>query len=235
MVHAVVLALIMLLIMPYAAMIPMTTLSAVLIIVAYNMSGWREVVAMRKAPKSDYAVLLITFALTVCFDLVVAIEIGMVLTALLFLSRMTQVTNVRKWIDYEVNYDENSDEESINHMKIPEKTTVYEISGPMFFGVADKFMDIIAETKKSNYVLILRMRGVPSLDVTAYKTLENVYERCKHNGMQLVLSHTNEQPMSVIKKGGLFELIGEENFQPHIKEALERAEIIVNEMQDKVS
>lgn len=229
MVHAVVLALIMLLLMPYAAMIPMTTLAAVLIIVAYNMSGWREVVAMRKAPKSDYAVLLITFALTVCFDLVVAIEIGMVLTALLFLNRMMQVTNVRKWIDYEANYDENLDEESINHMKIPEKTVVYEISGPMFFGVADKFMDIIAESKKANYVLILRMRGVPAIDAAAYKTLESVYERCKSNNMQLVLSHANEQPMAVIKKGGLYEMIGEKNFQPHIKEAIERAEEIVKE------
>lgn len=227
MVHAVVLALIMLLLMPYAAMIPMTTLSAVLIIVAYNMSGWREVVAMRKAPKSDYAVLLITFALTVCFDLVVAIEIGMVLTALLFLNRMVQVTDVRKWIDYEEKFDENSDKEAISHMKIPEKTVVYEISGPMFFGVADKFMDIIAESKKSNYVMILRMRGVPSMDSTTYRTLETIYVRCKHNDMQLILSHTNSQPISVIKKGGLYEMIGGENFQPHIKDAIKRAEEIV--------
>ncbi len=227
MVHVVVLVLIMLLLMPYAAMIPMTTLAAVLIIVAYNMSGWREVIAMRKAPKSDYAVLLLTFVLTVCFDLVIAIEVGMILTALLFLNRMVQVTDVRKWIDYEQNYDEATDKDAISLMKIPEKTTVYEISGPMFFGVSDKFMDIIGEAKKSDYVLVLRMRGVPSMDATAYNTLEKIYEKCKHNNIQLVISHANPQPLAVMKKEGLYDVLGEENFQPHITEALQRASQIV--------
>lgn len=227
MVHAVVLALIMLLLMPYAAMIPMTTLAAVLIIVAYNMSGWRDVLAMRKAPKSDFAVLLITFGLTVCFDLVIAIEIGMVLAALLFLNRMANVTDVRRWIDYDDNFDEENDKESIRYAKIPEKTVVYEISGPMFFGAADKFLDIVAESKKENYAMILRMRSVPAMDATAYKTLEQVYHQCEKNKMQLILSHTNSQPMEVIKKKGLYQLIGEENFQPHISEALKRAEEVV--------
>ena len=232
MVHAITLALIMMLLMPYAALIPMTTLAAVLIIVAYNMSGWREVIAMRKAPKSDFAVLLITFVLTVCFDLVVAIEIGMVLAALLFLNRMADVTDVRKWIA-EDDYDEETDPDAIGLMKLPKKTVVYEISGPMFFGAVDKFMDIVAESKKANYAMVLRMRSVPALDATAYQTLEKIYQQCEKSHMQLILSHVNPQPLSVIKKEGLYETLGEENFKPHIREALARAEEVVKERTGK--
>lgn len=233
MVHAVVLALIMLLLMPYAALIPMPTLAAVLIIVAYNMCGYREFIAMFKAPKSDIIVLVVTFMLTVCFDLVIAIEIGMVLAALLFLNRMANVTDVRKWIDFDGDFDENNDRESISLTKLPEKTVVYEISGPMFFGAADKFLDIVAESKKSNYAMILRMRSVPAMDATAYKTLEKIYHQCEKNGMQLILSHVNEQPCEVIKKQGLYDLIGEENVKSHIDEAIKRAEEIVNQRKGK--
>ncbi len=229
MVHAIVLALIMVLLMPYAALIPMTTLSAILIIVAYNMSGWREFIAMRKAPKSDFAVLLITFILTVCFDLVIAIEVGMMMAAFLFLNRMANVTDVRKWIDNDEAFDEDNDEDSISRVKLPKKTVVYEITGPMFFGAMDKFVDVVAESKKANYVMILRMRSVPALDSTAYKTLLQIYNQCEKNGMTLILSHVNEQPMSVLKKEGLYELVGDENFVPHIHDALARAEIIVEE------
>lgn len=229
MIHAIVLALIMLLLMPYAALIPMPALAAVLIIVAYNMCGWRDFVAMFKAPKSDIIVLVLTFGLTVCFDLVIAIEIGMVLAALLFLNRMANVTDVRKWIDYDDNFDENNDNESISLIKLPEKTVVYEISGPMFFGAADKFLDIVAEAKKSNNALILRMRSVPAMDATAYKTLEKIYFQCEKNNMQLILSHVNEQPLEVIKKEGLYDLIGEENIKPHINDALMRAGEVVNQ------
>lgn len=233
MVHAVVLAFIMMLLMPYAAMIPMTTLAAVLIMVAYNMSGWREVFSMRKAPKSDFAVLLITFALTVCFDLVVAIEIGMVLASLLFLNRMADVTDVRRWIDYDDQFDETKDQDALSLTKIPERTVVYEISGPMFFGAVDKFLEIVAESKKANYVMILRMRSVPAMDATAYKTLEKLYDQCEKSKMQLILSHTNPQPMEVIKKEGLYDKLGEENFQPHIHDALKRAEEIVEQRKNK--
>lgn len=229
MIHAIVLALIMLLLMPYAALIPMPALAAVLIIVAYNMCGWRDFVAMFKAPKSDIIVLVLTFGLTVCFDLVIAIEIGMVLAALLFLNRMANVTDVRKWIDYDDNFDENNDNESISLIKLPEKTVVYEISGPMFFGAADKFLDIVAEAKKSNNAMILRMRSVPAMDATAYKTLEKIYFQCEKNNMQLILSHVNEQPLEVIKKEGLYDLIGEENIKPHINDALMRAGEVVNQ------
>lgn len=232
MVHAIVLAVIMLVLMPYAALIPMTTLSAVLIIVAYNMCGWREFVAMRKAPKSDFVVLVLTFVLTVCFDLVVAIEIGMVLVALLFMSRMANVTAVRKWVDSD-DFDEDNDSDSISLMKLPKKTVVYEISGPMFFGAVDKFMDILAESKKPNYVMILRMRSVPALDATAYKTLENIYNQCKASGMQLILSHVNEQPMEVLKKEGLYYEIGGDKFMPHIREAIKLAEILIAERKAK--
>ena len=232
MVHAIVLAVIMLVLMPYAALIPMTTLSAVLIIVAYNMCGWREFVAMRKAPKSDFIVLVLTFILTVCFDLVVAIEIGMVLVALLFMSRMANVTAVRKWVDSD-DFDEDNDSDSISLMKLPKKTVVYEICGPMFFGAVDKFMDILAESKKPNYVMILRMRSVPALDATAYKTLENIYKQCKASGMELILSHVNEQPMEVLKKEGLYYEIGGDKFMPHIREAIKLAEILIAERKAK--
>jgi len=217
MVHAIVLAIIMLLLMPYAALIPMTTLSAVLIVVAYNMSGWREFIAMRKSPKSDYAVLLVTFVLTVCFDLVVAIEVGMVLAAVLFMSRMANTTEVRKWEEF----DEENDQDGVQQLKIPKNTVVYEITGPMFFGASDKFVSIVTGNDCS--VLILRMRGVPALDATAYKSIEKLYNECKSNNIRMIISHINEQPMNVIKKQGLFEKIGEENFAPNIHEALKTA------------
>ena len=223
MVHAIVLALIMMLLMPYAALIPMTTLSAVLIVVAYNMSGWREFISMRKSPKSDYAVLLITFILTVCFDLVIAIEVGMIAAALLFMSRMANTADVRKWTDYEESFDEANDPEAIKHMRIPNKTAVYEITGPMFFGASDKLMNILTDAKRSYKVMILRMRGVPALDATACKTLSDIYAECEKSGMTLVISHINEQPLNVLKKDGLYDKIGKENFAQNITAALERA------------
>ena len=228
MVHAVTLLVIMLVMMPYAALIPMATLSAVLMIVAYNMCGWRDFIAMFKAPKSDIIVLVATFALTVCFDLVIAIEIGMVLASLLFLNRMANVTDVRKWVDYEDSYDEESDPDAIALRKLPPRTAVFEILGPMFFGAADKFMEITAESKKENDVIILRMRSVPSMDATAYNTLEKIYKQCQKNKMTLVFSHVNEQPLSVMKKEGFYKQVGAENFQPHIDDALQRAAEIVN-------
>jgi len=221
MVHAITLAIIMVVLMPYAALIPMTTLSAVLIVVAYNMSGWRAFVAMRKAPKSDYAVLIITFVLTVCFDLVVAIEVGMVLAALLFMNRMADTTEVRKWQEYD-----ETDEDSISLLEIPDKTAVYEITGPMFFGASDKFAEILTETKKEYRAMILRMRSVPALDATAYQTLEEIYTSCKKRNITLIISHINEQPLNVLKKQELFQKIGEENFAPNIYAAIELAKSI---------
>jgi hypothetical protein len=137
----------MVILMPYAALIPMTTLSAVLIIVAYNMSGWREFISMRKSPKSDFAVLLITFVLTVCFDLVVAIEVGMIAAAIFFMSRMANTADVRKWTDYDEIYSDEKDADSVKYLKIPEKTVVYEITGPMFFGASDKLLELLGVTR----------------------------------------------------------------------------------------
>ncbi len=227
-VHAITLALIMVILMPYAALIPMTTLSAVLIIVAYNMSGWREFISMRKSPKSDFAVLLITFVLTVCFDLVVAIEVGMIAAAIFFMSRMADTADVRKWTDYDEMYSDEKDTESISYLKIPEKTVVYEITGPMFFGASDKLLDVAGDVKKNNRAMILRMRGVPALDSTACKTLKNIYAGCKEAGIVLVISHINEQPLSVLKKDGLYYQIGENNFAANIHDAIERAKEIVD-------
>ena len=232
MVHAITLLIIMLVMMPYAALIPMATLSAVLMIVAYNMCGWRDFVAMFKAPKSDIIVLVTTFVLTVCFDLVIAIEIGMVLASLLFLNRMANVTDVRKWIDYDENYDEDDDPDAISLRELPPKTVVFEILGPMFFGAADKFMEITQESKKENKVIILRMRSVPSMDATAYNTLEKIYKQCQKNKLTLVFSHVNEQPLSVMKKEGFYQMVGAENFQPHIDDALMRASQIVEANQN---
>ena len=222
MVHAIVLAVIMMLLMPYASLIPMTTLSAVLIVVAYNISGWREFIAMRKAPKSDYAVLLVTFVLTVCFDLVVAIEVGMVLAAILFMSRMANTTEVRKWEEF----DSDNDNEAINKIKIPEGTAIYEITGPMFFGASDKFRDIISAETKNCKALILRMRGVPALDATAYEAIADIYNMCKENNITLIISHINKQPLNVLKKQKLYKEIGENYFAPNIHKAIQIAERI---------
>ncbi len=227
-VHAITLAIIMVVLMPYASLIPLTALASVLIIVAYNMSSWREFLAMRKSPKSDFAVLIVTFLLTVCFDLVVAIEIGLIVAAVLFINRMANTAGVRKWTDYEELYDEENDTESIRYIKIPKATVVYEITGPMFFGASDKLLDIINDAKKGTRAMIIRMRGVPALDATACKTLKNIYTTCKENGIVIVISHINEQPLSVLKKDGLFYEIGEANFAANIHEAIDRAEAILD-------
>ena len=219
MVHSVVLLMILVLFMPFAGMIPMPTIAAILFMVAYNMSEWREFVHLVKtAPKSDIAVLLLTFVLTVMFDLVVAIGVGIVLAAMLFMSRMSEVTDVEGW-KY---IDDENDPDSITLRDVPKNTVVYEISGPLFFGAADKILNI--RLKEKYNVLVLRMRSVTALDATAMHFLEQFYEKCQKKNITLVLSHVNEQPMRVMKKAGFDVLIGEENFCDHIDDALERAE-----------
>lgn len=219
MVHSVVLLLILVVLMPYAGLIPMPTIAAILFMVAYNMSEWRKFVHLCKtAPKSDILVLVLTFVLTVMFDLVVAIEVGMVLTAILFMKRMSEVTEVEGW-KY---VDDENDPDSISLRQVPKHTVVYEISGPLFFGAADKILNI--SLKEKDKVLILRMRSVNALDATAMHTLEQLYEKCKKNHMTLILSHVNEQPMRTIKKAGFDKIVGEDNFCPHIDDALKRAE-----------
>ncbi|MBO5082844.1 MAG: STAS domain-containing protein [Lachnospiraceae bacterium] len=219
MVHAIVLLLILVVLMPYASWIPMPTIAAILLQVAYNMSGWREIVTLLKsAPKSDILVLLVTFFLTVIFDLVVAIEVGMVLAAILFMKRMSDVTDVQSW-KY---IDDENDKDSIDLKVVPANTRVYELSGPLFFGVADKIMNISLEGDHN--CLVLRMRSVNAIDATAMRNLDKIRHACKKKGMTLILSHVNEQPMNVMKKSGFYDKVGAENFCPHIDDALKRAE-----------
>ena len=221
MVHAVVLLLILVVLMPYAAFIPMPAIAAILFMVAYNMCGWRTFKKLvETSPKSDIAVLVITFALTVIFDLVVAIEIGMILACILFMKRMSDVTNVEGW-SY---IDENDDPDCITLKQVPKNTLVYEISGPMFFGAADKLLNIPLHS--STNCLILRMRSMNALDASALNSIETLYNECKKKKITLILSHVNEQPMHVMKKSGFYDKVRPENFCEHIDDALLRAEAL---------
>ncbi len=222
MVHAVTLLIILVFLMPYASMIPMTTLAAILIMVAYNMSGWKTFVHMIKtAPKSDITVLVVTFLLTVFFDLVVAIEIGMVLAAFLFMKRMSDVAEVKPWI-YVEDLDANEISEHTDLKNVPRNTMVYEINGPMFFGATSDYLAFANEKHKN--VLILRMRNVPAMDITGLETLEEAYQTCRKKGITLLLSHVNEQPFHVMEKAGFVKKLGAENICENIHEALTRAE-----------
>ncbi|MCI8328214.1 MAG: STAS domain-containing protein [Oscillibacter sp.] len=217
MVHAVVLLLVLVLLMPYAALIPMPCIAAILFQVAYNMSGWRTVIKVAKhSPKSDVAVLAATFLLTVVFDLVVAIAVGLSLACLLFMKRMADVAVVKEW-----EYVEDTGDGQGRLKPVPSHVMVYEISGPMFFGAADKIPHI--ERNTGRHVLILRMRSVPAMDITALNSLQRLCEECKDKGIQVIFSHVNDQPMSVFRKSGLYEQIGPEGFAPNIDAALARA------------
>ena len=223
MVHSVTLLLVVVFLMPYAKLIPMPCIAAILFQVAYNMSGWRRFVKLVKSsPKSDIVVLLITFALTVIFDLVVAIEVGVLLAAVLFMKRMSEVTQVEGW----KNFDPENDPDSIDLRELPKDTLVYEINGPMFFATAGKILQI--SPKEGTKALILRMRSVSTIDATAMKNLEILSEDCNSRGVQLIMSHVNEQPMKVIRKAGFYDKLGAENFCAHIDDALARAQQIVS-------
>ena len=218
MVHAVTLFLILVVLMPYAALIPMPTIAAILFMVAYNMSEWRKFVHLCKtAPKSDILVLVTTFVLTIVFDLVVAIEVGIVMAAILFMKRMSDVTEVEGW-KY---LDDEQDKDKISLRKVPENTLVYEMTGPLFFGAADKILSIAI--KEDTNCLVLRMRSVNAIDATAMHNFEALLDTCAEKKVQLVLSHVNEQPMQVMKKSGFYDKVGEQNFCAHIDDALKRA------------
>ena len=220
-VHALTLLLILLFLMPYASLIPMSCLASILVIVAYNMSGWRTFIYMlRKAPKSDISVLLITLFLTVFFDLVVAIEFGMILAAFLFLKRMSDVATVRQWVDKD-NLDNKEISEDIDLKRVPKHTAVYEIFGSLFFGATNEFLNFTHEEGKR--VLILRMRNVPTMDISGLEALEETFEICKKRKMTLILSHVNEQPYHVMEKAGFIEKIGRDNICKNIDASLERA------------
>ena len=223
MVHSVVLLLVLVILMPYAALIPMPTIAAILFMVAYNMCGWRNFLnLLNHAPKSDIFVLVVTFVLTVVFDLVVAIEVGMLAACVLFMKRMSDESRIRGW-SY---YDENSeDPQNIELRQVPKAVRVYEINGPMFFGVADQIATI--SIRDFTKCLIIRMRGVPAIDATALHTMEELFDRCEKNGVTIIFSHVNEQPYNVMKKAGFVDRVGEENFCAHIDLALARAEELI--------
>ncbi|MDF2514368.1 MAG: sulfate permease, SulP family [Herbinix sp.] len=224
MVHAITLFLILVVLMPYAALIPMPTIAAILFMVAYNMSEWREFVTLvKKSPKSDIMVLVATFALTVIFDLVIAIEVGIVMAAILFMKRMADVADIQGWkyIENDVAEDDMSDTDNIRLKKVPKHTLVYEINGPMFFGAADKFMNISIDSHVK--VVILRMRSVPAMDVNALHALHNVWRLCEKRHITLVLSHVQEQPLRMMQKAGFDKQIGDDNIIDNIDKALERA------------
>ena len=251
MVHAGVLLLILVILMPYASWIPMPTIAAILFMVAYNMCQWRTFARLAKtAPKSDIAVLVLTFFLTVVFDLVVAIEVGMVLSCLLFMKRMSDEMGVRSWLHVEELEEQKRDEEEaakgakkanaipsveeaqlkaaaeeINPAdlrQIPMELAVYELTGPLFFGAADRINQITVG--EGTRCLILRMRAVPAADSTAMNSMTALCERCKKNGVTLILSHVNEQPMRAMEKAGFVDLVGRENFCRNIEEALDHAD-----------
>lgn len=226
MIHAGVLLLILVILMPYAALIPMPTIAAILFMVAYNMCQWRTFVKLVKtAPKSDIAVLVITFMLTVVFDLVVAIEVGMILACLLFMKRMSDETAVKGWRYTGQLTEKELEKEAAQLRQLPDSIRVYEITGPLFFGAADTIEQIFV--KDMTKCLIIRMRGVPSIDSTAMNALVSLQEYCKKRNVTLILSHVNEQPMRAMQKAGFANLIGQKNFCKNIEEAIARAEELI--------
>ena len=227
-IHAVVLLLILLLLMPLAQYIPMACLAGVLVIVSYNMSGWRTFKGLLKNPKSDVSVLLITFFLTVIFDLTVAIEWGLVIACVLFMRRVMETTEISVIKD-EIDPNKESDlEVHEEHLIVPEGVEVYEINGPYFFGIATKFEEMMANMGDRPKVRIIRMRKVPFIDSTGVHNLSNLCDMCKKDNIQVVLSGVNEKVHQVLEKTGfLYTLVGKDNICPNINVALERAKEIV--------
>ena len=215
MVHSITLVLVLVILMPYAALIPMPTIAAILFMVAYNMCGFKTFLHLCKtSPKSDIFVLVMTFLLTVIFDLVMAIEAGMIAACVLFMKRMSDESEVRGW-KY---FDDENDPDAIELRSVPTQIRVYEISGPMFFGAADRMAEITL--KDFTKVLVIRMRGVPALDATAMHSLENLQEKCERHGVELVFSHVNDQPYHTMQKDGFVDKVGADHFCAHIDDAL---------------
>lgn len=225
-VHSITLLLIMLVFMPLAKFIPLTTLSAILIIVSYNMSEWRTFKAILKAPKSDIAILLTTFFLTVLFDLVIAIGIGMVVSMCLFMRRVATSIEVN-----ELNESDCSDKSNIDtdmeNLKVGENVLVYDIRGHLFFGAVDTFMNTMKEINDDAKVLVLRMRHTKTLDVTGYKQIKNIALSCKSRNMTLIISELQEQPKKVMRLMGFIDNLGEDHFATNFDEALEKANSLI--------
>ncbi|QQS34808.1 MAG: sulfate permease [Ignavibacteriales bacterium] len=227
MVHAIVLLLIMLFFGKLAELIPLATLAAVLVIVAYNMSEWRTFRSLLKSPRSDVVVLLTTFGLTVIIDLTVAIEIGMVLAVFLFMRRMAMVTNVGV-VTRELNdEDEVTDNMAIDKKNVPDGVEVYEINGPFFFGAVEKFKEAVVQIENPPKIMIIRMRNVPAIDSTGLHVLEDILHSSRKNGTEVIFSGVHAQPLIAFENSGLLKMIGEKNIHSNIDEALKRAKEIL--------
>ena len=226
-VHAVVLALIYLFLIPLVKFIPMACLAGILVVVSYNMSEWRSFKAILRNPKSDIIVLLVTFFLTVIFDLTVAIEVGVLIACLLCMKRMAETTNVSVLSD---EIDPNADTDvqgNLDHLIIPEGVKVYEINGPYFFGIGNKFEEMMGDMGGRAKVRIIRMRKVPFIDSTGVHNLSNMCRMCSQMGVKVVLSGVNPQVMKVLEDSGMDDVVGKENICSHINIALKRAEEII--------
>jgi len=229
-IHAVVLLLIFLFLMPLAQYIPMACLAGVLVVVSYGMSGWRSFLALTRNPKSDVTVLILTFLLTIIFDLTVAIEVGVICACLLFMRRMAETTDVHAVLnEIDLNEDADMQRGNLEHLTIPKGVEVYEINGPYFFGAGTRFEDIMSRYGDRPKVRIIRMRKVPFIDSTGMHNLENMCRMSQKEGITVVLSGVNQKVESVLKRNGFNELLGEENICNHIDLALARAHEIVSE------
>ncbi len=228
--HAVFLLFMTLAFMKYISLIPMTALAAILFAVSYRMSEWRSFISLFKAPASDIAVLLVTFSLTVLKDLVAAIEVGLVLAAVLFMKRMADVYRVANYDDDLM--DEVHNKDDIDVKTVAERVTVYEINGPFFFGAAGVFFETLQNMKECQ-VLVLRMRSVPSIDASGYHALFRIYKLCQAKGVQIVLSHLQPYPYQVLKKYGFTDMIGRQNICKSIDLALKRAEEIISQKEEE--
>jgi SulP family sulfate permease len=226
-IHSLTLLLIMLVFGSYARLIPMATLAAILVIVSYNMSEWKSFRSLLKSPRSDVLVLLTTFFLTVVFDLTIAIEIGIVLSVILFMKRMSEVSNVNIITRELEDAEEPVDPNSINKKQIPEGVEVFEINGPFFFGAAKKFKDQMFIIEKQPKVRIIRMRNVPAVDATGLQVLKDFYTDAKKHKIHLILSGVHTQPLYALTQAGIFDLFGEENIWGNIDDALDRAREIL--------
>lgn len=227
-IHAVVLLLIFLFLMPLAKYIPMACLAGVLVVVSYGMCGWRSFLELMKNPKSDVTVLLITFFLTIIFDLTIAIEVGLIIACLLFMKRMSETTDVKTITEeIDLNQDAEFSTGNLDHLIIPQGVEVYEINGPYFFGAGNKFEEIMASFGDRPKVRIIRMRKVPFVDSTGIHNLTNLCEMSKKEGIQIVLSGVREKVNGQLEHAGFYHLIGEENICSHINLALKRANEII--------
>ena len=227
-VHAIVLLLIFLFFMPLAKYIPMACLAGVLVIVSYGMSGWRSFLALMKNPKSDVTVLLITFFLTIIFDLTVAIEVGLIIACLLFMKRVSEITDVKAVTD-EINEESDMIKDNAEHLTIPERVEVYEINGPYFFGAGNKFEEVMAAFGDRPKVRIIRMRKVPFVDSTGIHNLTNLCEMSHNEGIEVVLSGVCEKVHKQLEKARFYDILGNKNICSHINLALERANEIIGE------